>query len=61
MSKVRFRLRLVAPTDRPLRQLTQAEKLLRAKAWLRSRNRYILDAGSRRPSWGIPGAVKGKT
>ena len=58
--KKRSHLRLVPQVDRPLRQLSKAEKLLEAKSWLRSRNRYILDAGSRRPSWGIPGAVKGE-
>lgn len=32
-------------------------KIARAKEWLRQRNAYVLDRGSRKPSWGIAGDV----
>lgn len=57
------RLRVIANrpvTDKPhFRVVPQESKLEKAKAWLRERNLYILDAGSKRPGWGVPG--KGKT
>ena len=49
--KPHIKLRLV---PRPLAKLSRAEKLANAIAWLRARNRYVMDANSRRPSWGIP-------
>lgn len=52
MSKPRFKLRLVTQ-DRPLAKLSHAEKLASAIAYLRSRNRYILDRTAK-PAWGIP-------
>lgn len=58
--KVRFKLRLVAP-ERPLAALSMAEKRAAAIAWLRARNRYVLDADSRKPSWGIPYAQPQET
>lgn len=54
MSKPRFKLHLV-PKQRPLAALSRAEKLAAAIGYLRGRNRYVLDAGSRRPAWGVPG------
>jgi hypothetical protein len=33
-------------------------KLEQAIRWLRERNLYILDSGSQRPKWGIPGKAK---
>lgn len=47
-------LRLVRVKARPLAALSRAEKLANAIAFLRARNRYVLDAHSRRPAWGIP-------
>ena len=52
----RLRLCLVK-ADRPLGPLTRAEKLARAKAWLQSRGRYILDRGTPKPAWGIAGEI----
>jgi hypothetical protein len=50
-----FRLRLVKPTerapDKPLRVLTMVEKRLRAIAYLKARNLYVLDKGSKAPKW----------
>ena len=54
MTKPNFKLRLV-PRSRPLAALSRAEKIAAAIGYLRSRGRYVLDAGSRRPSWGVPG------
>jgi hypothetical protein len=52
---MQFRLRLVKPTDRapdkPLAKLSLEEKRLRAIAWLRDRNIYVLDKGARAPRW----------
>lgn len=50
-AKPRIRLRLV-PQQRPLGPLTRAEKLAKAIAFLRTRGRYVLDAGSPKPRWG---------
>lgn len=36
---------------------THAEKLSHAIAYLRSKGRYVLDAGSTRPAWGTPHEV----
>ena len=33
-----------------------AEKLAKAILYLRSRNLYVLDKGSKKPGWGTPGA-----
>lgn len=41
-----------------LRPVMVESKLQQAIRYLRERNLYILDAGSKRPGWGIPG--KGK-
>lgn len=57
MTKPRMKLRLVPSIERPLAVLSRAEKLAHAVAWLRSRNRYVLDVGSRRPAWGVPYSV----
>ena len=48
--KPRIRLRVV--------ETEPQDKLAKAIAWLRSRNLYVLDKGSRKPSWGIPGTPK---
>ena len=56
--KPRIRLHLVESQERPLAPLTRAEKLAKAIAWLRSRNRYVLDRGSERPKWGVPGEME---
>jgi hypothetical protein len=52
---MQFRLRLVKPTDRapdkPLAKLTMAEKRLRAIAYLKARNLWVLQKGSRAPKW----------
>jgi len=57
MSKPRIKLRSVKPTERPLAALTQAEKLAHAIGWLRNRGRYVLDQGSVKPAWGVPGSA----
>jgi len=49
------RLHLVLPTKRPLTHLTRAEKLAHAKAYLQRRGLYVLDRGTPKPKWGIPG------
>ena len=49
--KPRFKLRLVAP--RPLAALSMAEKRAAAVAWIRSRGKYVLDANTPKPAWGI--------
>ena len=54
MSKIRFRLRLVAPA-RP-QALTMEEKRAASIEYLRQRNLYVLDKDSARPKWGIPQA-----
>lgn len=51
-------LRLVQPADRPLANLSRAEKLAKAIAYLRERNLYVLDRGTRAPKWGVPGRGK---
>lgn len=56
--KPRIRLRLVTPANRPLGPLSRAEKLAKAIAFLRARNRYVLDKGSERPAWGVPGTPR---
>ena len=56
--KPRMKLRLVAPVERPLGPLSRAEKLAKAIAWLRARNRYVLDKGSEKPQWGVPGTPR---
>ena len=53
MADVKPHLRLVRVKQRPLANLSRAEKLANAIAYLRSRNRYILD-GATKPDWGIP-------
>ena len=53
--KVRFKLRIVPRESRPLANLSRAEKLAKAIAFLRERNRYILDQRTQRPAWGVPG------
>lgn len=60
MSKVHLRVIANRPvSDKPhLRVVQQESKLDAAIKWLRSRNLYILDVGSKRPGWGVPG--KGK-
>jgi hypothetical protein len=49
----RAKLRLVRPAERPLANLTRAEKLTAAIGFLRERNRYLLDSGSAKPKWGV--------
>jgi hypothetical protein len=56
--KPRFRLRLVRTAERPLRALSMAEKRAAAIAYLKQRNLYVLQQGSKRPSWGVPGTPK---
>ncbi len=56
--KPHFRLRLVAPKERPLAPLSRAEKLAQAKAYLQRRGIYILDKGTPKPQWGVPGTPK---
>ncbi len=56
--KPRFKLRLVAAADRPLAKLSHAEKLVRAKAILRRSGKYILDRGTPKPKWGVPGEIQ---
>ena len=51
------RLRLVRSGERPLAKLSRAEKLAAAIAYLRRRNKYVLDRGTPAPKWGIPGKV----
>ena len=53
--KPHIRLRLVPSAERPLGPLSRAEKIAKAIAFLRSRNRYVLDIGSEKPKWGHPG------
>ena len=57
--KPHFRLRLVT-AERPLRTLSMAEKRAAAIAYLKQRNLYVLQQGSKRPAWGIPGKALGK-
>jgi len=54
VSKPRFKLRLV-PRERPLAPLSRAEKLASAIGYLRARGKYLLDAGTPKPRWGIAG------
>ena len=53
------RLKLVDGQPIPL-PVTRADKLAAAIGWLRSRNRYVLDQGAVKPSWGVPGTPKYK-
>lgn len=55
MVKPHLRLRLVKPRERPLAPLSRAEKLAQAIGWLRQRGRYVLDTGTPKPKWGVPG------
>ncbi len=48
MSKPRIKLRVVS--DAP-----PVDKLSAAIAYLRARNLYVLDAGSKAPKWGVAG------
>ena len=48
--KPNFKLKLV--------QAKPDDKLAKAIAYLRSRNLYVLDKGSKQPSWGVPGTPK---
>ena len=52
--KPRIRLRLVA-AERPLAPLSRAEKLAQAKAYLQRKGLYVLDRGTPKPKWGVPG------
>ena len=52
--KPRIRLRLVPRSERPLANISRAEKLAQAKAYLQRRGIYILDQGTPKPTWGIP-------
>lgn len=58
--KPRFKVICNRPvSDKPrLRPVPVESKLQQAIRYLRERNLYILDAGSKRPGWGVPG--KGK-
>lgn len=51
------RLKLVAGVPIPL-PASRADKLAAAIGWLRSRNRYVLDRGAKKPGWGVPGQPK---
>ena len=63
MKNIRMRLRMLSScpvTGKPrLRPVLVESKLEKAIKWLRERNLYILDSGSKRPGWGIPGTMKG--
>ena len=50
-------LHLVRNADRPLANLSKAEKIAQAIGYLRSRGLYVLDQGTPRPKWGISGEV----
>ena len=54
--RIKIKLRLVAPAERPLARLSHAEKLAQAKAYLIGRGKYILQPGAPKPAWGIPQA-----
>ena len=56
--KPHFRLRLVKTGERPLRILSMAEKRAEAILYLKRRNLYVLQQGSKRPGWGVPGTPK---
>ena len=56
MARVKPRLKLVDGQPIPLPK-SRADKLASAIGWLRSRNRYVLDKGARKPTWGIPGEI----
>ena len=51
------RLRLVLPDGRPLANLSRAEKLAQAIAYLQRRGLYIMDRNTPRPKWGTPNEV----
>jgi len=38
-------------------RLVHQQKLDGAIAWLRTQDRYVLDAGSKKPNWGVKGEV----
>lgn len=58
--KPRFKVICNRPvSEKPrLRPVLVESKLEKAIKWLRERNLYILDSGSQRPKWGIPGKAK---